>query len=231
MTVFIVIAIASLAGVVFFLTFLHYRDSQAAPEGGLKPPFRIGEYLRWLGNRIKGFFSSSFLERNLSFWKSWTEERYPGWIKWVFIAFAAAFLYLGASGLFFAVFFRRGMFGFPLLAHVMGGGLFALGLAAVLMLRSRFYGYSGDAYSIEALAQPKLKRIPKPTVVKALFWVFASLGFVQVVTSLCSMLPAFTFNTQVDLIMIHRYSALGLVLTAIVFFDVAVLDRPKTSRA
>jgi len=223
MTAFIIIACAGLTGTIFLRTALRFR--------AFHPKFGAGAYLKWLGIRIKGVFSKAFIDRSLKLWTAWLGERYPGWLKWIFFAFAAAFLYLAASGLFYAIFIRRGMFGLPLLAHVMGGGLFALGLAAVLMLRARTYrpDESGAAVS-EMIACPVFKKASRAAVTKALFWIFATLGFVQVVTALCSMLPVFTFNTQVDLIMIHRYSALGLVLTAIVFFDIAILDRPQTPR-
>lgn len=233
MTAFIIIAIASLAGVVFFRTAVRFQAARPAPgTGRMTPRFSAGAYLKWLGLRIKGFFSAAFLKRAWALWLGWTGERYPGWLKWIFFAFAAGFLYLAASGLLFAVFVRRGMFGLPLLAHVMGGGLFALGLAAILMLRARAYRFDqAEAAVFESFACPIFKNLSRALVGKALFWVFAMLGFVQIVTALCSMLPVFTFNTQVALIMIHRYSALGLVLTAILYFDVAVPAGPKTPRA
>lgn len=223
MTAFIVIAIASLAGLVFFRTSLRYRASQ--------PRFRAGDYLKWLGTRIKAVFTASFFKRCVSLWDGWVGARYPGRLKWIFFGFAAAFLYLAASGLVYAIFVRRGMFGLPLLAHVMGGGVFALGLAFIMMFRARAYGFTPqEAAPFEAFACPLFKNIPKAMVVKGLFWTFAALGFVQIVTALFSMLPVITFHTQVALIMIHRYSALGLVLTAILFFETAVLDRPDSTR-
>jgi len=223
MTAFIIIAIASLVGALFFRSEQRFRAAH--------PKFQAGAYLKWLGSRIKGFFSASFFKRCVSLWDGWVGARYPGWLKWIFFAFAAAFLYLAASGLIYAVFIRRGMFGLPLLAHVMGGGVFALGLAFIMLFRARAYGFTPqEAAPFEAFACPIFKNIPKEMVVKALFWIFAVLGFVQIVTALFSMLPIISFNTQVTLIMIHRYSALGLVLTAIVFFDAAVLGRPASPR-
>ncbi|MBN1939336.1 MAG: hypothetical protein JW843_07110 [Candidatus Aminicenantes bacterium] len=223
MTAFIVIAVLSLAGAVFFRSKQRFQASS--------PKFRAGAYLKWIGSRIKGFFSASFFNRSVSLWDEWAKERYPGWLKWVFFAFAAAFLYLAASGLFYAVFIHRGMFGLPLLAHVMGGGVFALGLAFIMLFRARAYGFTAaETAPFEAFACPVFKNIPKALVVKTLFWTFAVLGFVQVVTALFSMLPVISFNTQAALIMIHRYSALGLVLTAIVFFDAAILGRPEPPR-
>ena len=42
------------------------------------------------------------------------------------ICFYGSFLYLAASGFFFAIFIPRGLFGYPLVGHVMAGGLFAV---------------------------------------------------------------------------------------------------------
>jgi hypothetical protein len=229
MTVFIILAIATLAGLFFRQSRLRFKVSSALPEvEGKKPRFSLSAYFRWLWKRTKAIVSPSFFGKTWKVWNGWAEAHYPGWIKWVFLAFAAAFLYLSASGLFFAVFIRRGLFGFPLLAHVMSGGLFAIGLAAVLIARARAYRFDQrESVVFESYACPIFKNLSVEFVRKILFWVIASLGFVQIMTALCSMLPVFTFNTQVGLLMIHRWSALGLTLAAVLFFDLTLLERPK----
>ena len=233
MTVFIIITIAALAGLLFRRTALRFKALSALPEADEKKHrFRFGAYFRWLGKRIRAIVSPSFFGRTWKVWNGWAEAHYPGWVKWIFFAFAAAFLYLSASGLFFAVFIRRGLFGLPLLAHVMSGGLVAVGLAAVLIARARAYRFDRQESALfESFACPIFKNISVAFVRKVLFWMIAALGFVQISTALCSMLPVFTFNTQVGLLMIHRWSALGLTLAAVLFFDLTLLERPKTPGA
>ncbi|MHB8055458.1 MAG: hypothetical protein ACYDH3_09445 [Candidatus Aminicenantales bacterium] len=228
MIAFIVLAILTLAGLFFRQTSLRFKASTALPAAdGRKPAFKLGAYFRWLWAKTGAVVSPSFFRRTWKVWNGWAEAHYPGWVKWVFLAFAAAFVYQAASGLFFAVFIRRGLFGLPLLIHVMSGGLFALGLAAVLIARARAYRFDQG----ESVAFPVFKNLSVEFARKVLFWVIAVLGLVQVATALASMLPVFTFNTQVALLMIHRWSALGLTLAAVLFFDLTLLERPKTPGA
>ena len=233
MLVFIILTILALAGLLLRQTALRFQASTAADwPGGRAAGFKIGAYLKWLFGRTQALASLDFPRKTWAVFNGWAVDHYPGLFKWVFLAFAAAFLYLGASGFFFAVFIRRGMFGLPLLAHVMSGGLFAVGLAAILIWRARDYRLDqAEAAVFEAFACPIIKNVSKAFVRKILFWAFALFGFIQVTTALGSMLPIFTFETQLALIMIHRYSALGLVLTAGLFFDITLLDRTHAPRA
>lgn len=232
MLVFIILAILALAGLLLRQTTLRFQASTAADwPGGRAAGFKIGAFIKWLIGRSKAL-APGLPRKTWAVFNGWAVDHYPGILKWGFLAFAAAFLYLGASGFFFAVFIRRGMFGLPLLAHVMSGGLFAVGLAAVLLWRARDYRLDqAEAAVFEAFACPIMKNVSKAFVRKVLFWAFAALGFIQVTTALGSMLPVFTFETQLALIMIHRYSALGLVLTAGLFFDITLLDRTRAPRA
>jgi len=233
MILFLILAILTMAGLVFRQSALRFLASNITTAAdGTSARFRLGAYLKWLAGRMKTLVSPSFPLRTWKVFNGWAETHYPGLFKWVFLGFAAGFIYLAGSGFFFAVFFRRGMFGIPLLAHVMAGGLFAVGLAAILLWRARVYRFDQDEASVfEAFACPIIKNLSKAFVRKILFWVFTSFGFVQVTTALGSMLPIFTYETQQALIMIHRFSALGLVLSAILFFDITLLEQPKTPPA
>jgi len=202
MTVFIIVAVIALAGLIFRLTAIRHLTSP--------PVFR----------------------ETWNIWTGWTRTQYPGWTRWVFLGWAAAFLYLAASGLFFAIFIRRGLFGLPLLAHVMAGGLFAVGLAAVMILRAGAHRFDRRESAVfEHFSCPIFKNLSKEFVRKVIFWTVGFLGFIQVTTALCSMLPVFTFKTQVALLMIHRFSALGLALAAILFVDLMLPDRTESPRA
>ena len=60
------------------------------------------------------------------------------------------------------------------------------------------------------------------------FWTFAAFGLIQVLTALGSMLPIFTFETQVAMIVIHRYSALAILLAAILFTDLTFIPQRRS---
>ena len=118
------------------------------------------------------------------------------------------------------------MFGIPLLLHVMAGGLFAVGLAAVLLLRAGAYGPDAESPAGDfCVACPVLKSVPRPYLVAGLFWILTAAGFVLVVTALLSMLPILHFGAQLPLLETHRYAALAALLAAIVFFDLDILPR------
>lgn len=232
MIVFAVVTVSALVGLFLRQSALRFKASKGyRPAVGKPPSFKIGAYFKWLRVRARAVFSAGFLGRTRSVWNGWAEARYPGRLKWGFFAFAAAFLYLAASGLFFAAFIRRGLYGLPLLAHVASGGLFAVGLASVMLLRARDYRFDQSESAVfESFACPIFKNLSVAFVRKVLFWIIAGLGFVQIATALLSMLPIITFNTQVGVLAIHRWSALGLTLAAVLFFDLALLERPKPSR-
>jgi hypothetical protein len=227
MLLFILITVLSVAAVLLWLTFLRFAG--AAPTDEKTPaPFSAAAYGKWLTSRITAAFSKEALDKGRDIYRAWIKENYPGPLKWIFIGFGTSLAYLIASGFFFALFIGRGMFGLPLLGHVMLGGLFAASLALVLILRGRAYRPDkDDAAVFESFARPAFKNLGGTRSRKILFWTFAAFGLVQVATALGSMLPVFTFETQQALVIVHRYSALALLLTAIVFIDLAVIPRRR----
>jgi len=230
MALFLILAVLTTAGLVLRQSALRFRATR--PAAGSPHPgasFKLADYLRWLTARMKSVFSPAFPVKVWNVFNGWAGAHFPGLLKWIFLVFVAAFFYLAGSGFFFALFFRRGMFGLPLLAHVMSGGLFALGLAVILLWRARAYRPDqAEAAVFESFACPVFKNLSKAFARIAVFWAFAAFGFVQVTTALCSMLPVFTYETQNAIIMIHRYSGLGLVLTGILLLDLALLEPVKT---
>lgn len=236
MLLFAIVAVAALGGLAVRQSALRFIAAGAGlPPGANGPAFRIGKYLAWLARRTKELWSWSTAKRAWTIVDGWAKAHYPGPLKWIFFALILALLYLAASGLFFGILirpvFHRGMFGLPLLAHVMGGGLFALALVPALFLRARAYRFdAAETAPFEAFACLILKNVPKAFVRKVLFWAFAFLALVQASTALGSMLPLFTFETQQSMIMAHRYSALALVLTAVLFADITLLVQPDPPR-
>ena len=230
MILFILLTIISVAGVVLRQSALRYLASTtgAKTAGGKGPAFSWPDYSRWLRRRGKAVLSKGSWKRGWAVLKKWASSHYPGWLGWIFAALLASFVYQAASGFAFALLSPRGMFGFPLLAHVGLGGLFSVSLAAMLFWRARDYRFDRDETAIfEGFACPVFKNLSKAMLRKILFWAFAFFGLVQVTTALGSMLPVFTFRAQLAMIMIHRFSALAILLTAIVFADITFLPMNK----
>jgi hypothetical protein len=199
---FIAVTVLSVLGTLFGLAFLRFRAGGA-----------------------RALFDSGTPAKAPALYKTWVVRRYAGWRQWIFVALVASFGFCAATGFFFAIFVRRGMFGLPLLCHVLAGGLFAVSLAALLLLRAGAYR-PDDGPGVEKCDLcPVLKNVPMTYVLTGLFWAFAAAGFILVVTALLSMLPYLHFGAQIPLLEAHRYGALAALLAALVFFDFDILPR------
>jgi len=229
MLAFLLLAVLSVGGLVVRQSSLRYRAANAADAAqGKAPAFSWPAYFSWLRKRGREMWTKKTLSRAWAVLKSWSTDHYPGPLGWAFAGLVASFLYQTASGFAFAFFVPRGMFGLALLAHVGSGGLFALSLAAVLFWRARDYGPGKTGSStFSGFACPVFKNPSRSEVGKMAFWALAFFGFIQITTALGSMLPVFTFRAQVVMIGIHRYSALALLLSALLFADVVFLPPPK----
>jgi len=219
---FTIITVLAVLGLSYRLTSLRFRaKTPAAAKKG-------AGYFRWLWSWMKSILKRETFLKGQSVVSGWIKNYYPGWTKWIFLVLAASFVYQAASGLLFAVFSSRGMFGVPLLLHVSLGGLFAVSLAFALLWRARDYRLDRqEAASFESIAGPVFKNLSKSLVRKLLFWTFAAAGLCLMVTALGSMLPLFSFNAQKVMIVVHRYSALVTLLTALAFLDIAFLPRSQ----
>lgn len=226
---FTIITILALLGVLFRQTALRYRDSQTPAADGPAPKFAWNAYAGWVTRRTKSMFQIETARKTRMAFESWTTKYYPGWMKWLFAAFVLCFLYLAGSGFFFAVFIARGIYGLPLVGHVVLGGLFAVLLAALLLWRARDYGFDKREEAVfERFACPVFKNISKTFVRKLLFWTFAFFGLLIILTALLSMLPILPADAQRTLILIHQYSALAALLAAIVFVDITFIPAPRS---
>lgn len=213
------ITIAVLLGTAFGLTFARYR---ARPEDDKRT------YERWLGAKIRALFATDTWKTSRKVLADWIAAHYPAWTKWIFFALLASFLYQAAAGIFFEIFIARGLFGLPLIGHMIGGGLFAVSLAALLLWRGRAYRLDEDEPRLfDARLRPRPRAAAGAFLTKIVFWTFAGFGFIQVATAVGSMLPVFTFATQETLLTIHRSSALGLIVTAAFFADRVFVPRRR----
>lgn len=226
--VFAVLTVLSLLGLVFRQTSLRFMASEAASGGATTGKFSWPGYGKWLRRRGVAVLRDGAPAKALAWFNDWTAGRYPGWMKWVFAAFLLSVLYLAASGFFFAVFIPRGMFGFPLVGHVSLGGLYAVGLAFILIWRTHDYRFDRNEEAVfEAFACPMIKNASKSFVRKILYWGFALFGLLIILTALLSMLPILPAEAQKTLIGIHKYSALASILLAGLFVDITFIPERR----
>jgi hypothetical protein len=224
---FAIISVLAVLGLLFRQSALRFRDSRTPAAAGLAPRFGWNAYGGWLASRTKSALRKETVHKTWAAFESWTSKYYPGWTKWLWAAFVLSFLYLAASGFFFAVFIARGIYGLPLVGHVVLGGLFALLLAGLLLGRARDYRFDKlEESTFERFSCPIFKNVSKTFVRKILFWVFAFFGLLIILTALLSMLPIFPADAQRTLILIHKYSALASLLAAIVFVDITFIPAP-----
>jgi hypothetical protein len=156
--------------------------------------------------------------------------RQPVLERWLFIAFYGSFLYLAASGFFFAVFVPRGLFGYPLVAHVMAGGLFAVCLTIIVLFKGRdFIAVPRPAGLSLALLDPRKMGLTAARVKLWAFWLFAAAGCLLVLSALLPMLPLLRTAGQRVMLDLHRASALVSLATAVVFGGLSLFEVPKTA--
>jgi hypothetical protein len=220
MTVFRIISIATGLGLVAFLTYGRFK----APSGAKTQSFfsRVASYCSWLGQALSRFFMPEGWLKARSFYLGWLSHYPRPWQKVTLSGVILSFLYLAASGFGFALFSSRGLFGLALLLHVGFGGVFSLGLAALTVLRAKDYIVFSPPEGSAGLPSSFIKNIPQPLLRSLLFWLFVLSGLSLGLTALFSMLPYFTFEAQVALIGVHRYSGLVALLSAIFFLDQAI---------
>jgi len=209
-------SVLALAARLTYRRFKHDTVQAGAQTGSLSR----AAYLRWLGRGFASLFQPAG-------WK-WMRATYaycctlysPPLLKWVFVGLSASFIYLAASGLAFALLSPRGLFGIPLLLHVVAGGLFAVSLAADVIFRAKEYGSIIEVFTAGGRPMGYLLGLfSRPLRQSVLFWLFVISGLALVSTALFSMLPYFSFRTQVGLVETHRWCALAAVLAAMAFFD------------
>jgi len=224
--IFRLIAIFALLAMVFRLS-LFRSQAAASPKSRASEPLRPKAYLAWVGERLPPLAKPQSLTRLVKVVEAWLKLRYPGWRIWIWAGLVLSFAYNAASGLGYAVFVPRGLWGVPLLLHVMAGGLFAVSLAAVVIMRARHYGFepSKGKAEVQCLICPVVKLIPLPLARAIAFWVFVTAGLVLTATALFSMLPWFVYTAQLTFIGVHRYAALAAALAAMAFVDLDLIPR------
>jgi len=228
---FILLTILVLGGTFLGLAFHRFRTTREEARSSLLYAVILKKFLAWLALRTvqtaRRVSPTAMLTdlKALSMWKK------PGLEKGLYISLYASFLYLGASGFFFALFVPRGLYGFPLVGHVMAGGLFAVSLAVLVLFKGRdFISMPKPALLSPALLDPRRMGITAARIKVAAFWLFAAAGFLLTVTALLPMLPLLRTPGQRLLFELHRYSALLSAAAAMVFSGLELFERDSRQK-
>jgi cytochrome b subunit of formate dehydrogenase len=89
--------------------------------------------------------------------------------------------------------------GWPLLVHMMGAGVFTLGVMATALLWAHRCRFGADTPA---------GRARYTTGQKLMFWVYTTLGLAVMLPMLTAMLPVFGYTAQDTLVDIHQTAAL-----------------------
>jgi hypothetical protein len=228
---FTVVTIVALVAAGFALAFRRFRMRRPASGANLVYAAVLRDFGRWLTLRVL----EPLLKPSPARWAAWFKGlgvwRLPVVERWLLGSLYGSFLYLAASGFFFAVFIRRGLYGLPLLLHVVAGLVFAACLTLAAFLRGRDYAFHWGAVPLPVNLEAVRKiRIKPTTLVDGSFWLFVLAGFSLTVSALLAMLPWFHYQGQVLLFEWHRWSALVSLLAGLAFADLELMKpRPAAS--
>ena len=222
---FTIIVFLSAIGVFAGLAFHHFWTTREEARSTVIYVEIFKKYLAWLALRT---IQSARKVSPKAWWdyvKALSLWRLPDLEKWILIGFYGSFVYLAASGFFFAVFIPRGLYGFPLVGHVMAGGLFAACLAVIVIFKGRnFISVPKPVNLSLALLDPRKMGITAARVKFAAFWLFVLTGFLLALTALLPMLPLLRTAGQKLMFEFHRYGALASVLAAMVFVGLELFE-------
>jgi hypothetical protein len=215
---FTIVALLAAAGPLLGLAFHRFRTTREEARSTILYVEILKKFLAWLALRTLQ------MARKTSP-RAWWEyvKRLPLWgwpvlERWLHIGLYGSFLYLAASGFVFGIFVPRGLFGFPLVGHVMAGGLFAVSLTILVVFKGRhFIAVPKPASLSLALLDPRKMGITAARVKLWAFWLFVLAGFLLTVSALLPMLPLLRTAGQKFMFEFHRLSAVLSAVAAAVY--------------
>jgi hypothetical protein len=226
---FTIITILSTLGLFAGLAFHRFWTTREEARSTIIYVEIFKKYLAWLALRTIQSARKASPKAWWDYVKALPSWRLPDLEKWLFIGFYGSFAYLAASGFFFAIFVPRGLYGFPLVGHVMAGGLFAACLAVIVIFKGRnFISVPKPVNLSLALLDPRKMGITAARVKFAAFWLFVLAGFLLALTALLPMLPLLRTAGQRFMFEFHRYSALASLVAAMVFAGLELFDPPNS---
>jgi len=225
---FTIITVLALAGAFLCLAFHRFWTTREEARSTILYIEIFKKYLAWLALRT----IQSARKASPKAWWDYVEAlplwRLPILEKWLFIGFYGSFVTLAASGFFFAVFIPRGLYGYPLIGHVMAGGLFAACLTLIVIFKGRNFVSVPKPVNLSlALLDPRKMGITAARVRFAAFWLFVAAAFLLTLSALLPMLPLLRTPGQKFMFEFHRYSALVSVLAAMVFVGLEAFDASR----
>jgi len=222
---FTIVALLSVVGVVAGLTFHRFWTTREEARATILYAEIFKKYAAWLALRTVQSTRKASPKAWWGYVKAVLLWRLPVLERWLYICFYGSFAYLAASGFFFAIFVPRGLFGYPLVAHVMAGGLFAACLAVIVLFKGRnFISVPKPVNLSLALLDPRKMGITAARVKLAAFWLFVLAGFLLALTALLPMLPLLRTAGQKFMFEFHRYSALASLVAAMVFAGLELFE-------
>lgn len=226
---FILLTVLVLGATFLGLAFHRFWTTREEARSSLLYAVILRKFLAWLALRTVQMARRASPEAVWAGLIALPLWRKPVLEKGLYVSLYGSFLYLAASGFFFAVFVPRGLYGYPLLGHVVAGGLFAVTLTALVLFKGRdFVSVPKPALLSLTLLDPRKMGITAARVKLWAFWLFAAAGCLLILSALLPMLPLLRTAGQKILFDLHRYGALAAVAAATVF---AGLERFERDRA
>jgi hypothetical protein len=228
--VFAIATIVVLAATVLAIAFHRFWTTRQEARSTILYAELTKKYFAWFALRTIQMSRKASLRAWWAYIKGLSLWREPLIEKRLFVCFYGSFLYLAASGFFFAIFIPRGLFGYPLVGHVMAGGLFAVCLTVMVLFKGRdFITVLKPASLSLSLLDPRKMGITPARVKLWAFWIFAAAGFLLTLSALLPMLPLLRTAGQKFMFELHRYSALVSVAAAIVFAGMELFGKSRPS--
>jgi hypothetical protein len=225
---FTIITVLSALGLFAGLAFHRFWTTREEARSTIIYVEIFKKYLAWLALRTIQSARKASPKAWWDYVKALPLWRLPDLEKWLYIGFYGSFAYLAASGFFFAIFVPRGLYGFPLVGHVMAGGLFAACLAVIVIFKGRnFISVPRPVNLSLALLDPRKMGITAARVKFAAFWLFVLAGFLLALSALVPMIPLLPTAGQKLMFELHRYTALASALAAAVYVE---LEAPGARR-
>lgn len=220
---FTIVTVLAVAAAVLGLAFHRFWTTREEARSTILYAELFKKYLAWLALRTIQMSRKASPKAWWAYLKDLPLWRQPVPEKGLYICFYGSFLYLAASGFFFAVFVPRGLFGFPLVGHVTAGGLFAVCLVVVVFFKGRdFIAVPRPAQPSLVLLDPRKLGITAARVRLWSFWLFVLAGLLVTTSALLPMLPLLRTPGQKSMFEFHRYSALVSLFAASVFIGLEI---------
>ena len=215
---FTIVTILVLAATFLGIAFHRFWTSREEAKSTILYAEIVKKFFAWLALRTVQMSRRASPRAWWAYVKGLPLWREPVLEKWLDVCFYGSFLYLAASGFFFAIFIPRGLFGYPLVGHVMAGALFAVCLTIIVLFKGRdFISVPNPASLSLALLDIRKMGITPARVKLWAFWLFAAAGFLLTLSALLPMLPLLRTGGQRFMFEFHRYSAIVSAVAAMVF--------------